>query len=79
MQQDGGEKARLKKILRERLEECGWRDEVKQLVRERIVGEEGKVKSVETLTRELSPQAQAMVPDSIKADLLQRCRCNVKS
>jgi hypothetical protein len=49
------------------------------LLAERIVGEEGKIKTIERLTQELSPQAQAMVPDSVKADLLQSCRRHILS
>ena len=49
------------------------------LFAERIIREGGKIKTIETLTQELSPQAQAMVPNSVKADFLQRCRSLVKS
>ncbi|KAK3040844.1 hypothetical protein RJ639_029188 [Escallonia herrerae] len=71
---ESGEKEKLKELLRERLIECGWRDEMKTLCRAftRKKGRENV--TVDDLVHVITPKGRASVPDSVKAELLQRIR-----
>lgn len=69
-----GERERLKELLRTRLIECGWRDELKQYCKE-IVKQKGLEHiTVDDLVDEITPKGRALVPDSVKKELLQRIR-----
>lgn len=69
-----GEKERLKDLLRQRLVECGWRDQLKEYCKE-VIRSKGLEKiTVDELVAEITPRGRATVPDDIKADLLQRIR-----
>lgn len=65
-----GERNRIVELLRHRLYECGWKEEVaascKQLVKDRGVDNV----TVDDLVREVTPGARKSVPDSIKQELL---------
>ena len=69
-----GERERLKNELRKRLIECGWRDQLKAHCKD-VVREKGleNVK-VEDLVAEITPKGRALVPDSVKKELLQIIR-----
>ncbi|XP_024374365.1 transcription and mRNA export factor ENY2 [Physcomitrium patens] len=71
---ESGEKERLKELLRERLIECGWRDELKAQCRA-FTRKKGRGNiTVDELVRTITPKGRAMVPDIVKAELLQRIR-----
>lgn len=60
--------------MRERLIECGWRDEMKALCRA-FARKKGKSNvTVDDLVQVITPKGRALVPDSVKAELLQRIR-----
>lgn len=69
-----GEKDRLKEHLRTRLIECGWRDQLKLHAKE-VVRERGleRVK-LEDLVKEITPKGRALVPDSVKRELLSKIK-----
>ena len=69
-----GEKERLKTLLRAKLEECGWRDELKKYCKEVIKNKGLEKITVEELVQEITPRGRATVPAAIKAELLQRIR-----
>ncbi|XP_034016676.1 transcription and mRNA export factor ENY2 isoform X1 [Thalassophryne amazonica] len=79
-----GERERLKELLRAKLVECGWKDELKAhckgklLTNPRIydvIREKGlEHVTVEDLVTEVTPKGRALVPDSVKKELLQRIR-----
>jgi len=72
--QETGEKDRLKELLRTKLVECGWRDELKAYCKE-VIKKKGLEKlKVSDLVSEITPRGRATVPDAIKAELLQRIR-----
>ena len=71
---DTGEKDRLKNLLRAKLEECGWRDELKSYCKEVIKNKGLEKITVEELVAEITPRGRATVPAAIKAELLQRIR-----
>ncbi|KAL2652914.1 hypothetical protein R1flu_021042 [Riccia fluitans] len=76
---ESGEKERLKELLRERLIECGWRDELKAQCRS-FTRKKGRSKiTVDEIIRNITPKGRAMVPDTVKAELLQRIRAFLMS
>lgn len=76
---EAGEKERLKALLKERLLECGWRDAVKDECR-KIVRQRGYENlTVDQLAKEVTPLGRAMVPDGVKAELLQAIRQVLRS
>ncbi|KAL6143110.1 hypothetical protein ACLB2K_053806 [Fragaria x ananassa] len=71
---ESGEKERLMELLRERLIECGWKDEMKALCRSFIKKKGRNNVTVDDLVHVITPKGRASIPDSIKAELLQRIR-----
>ncbi|EQC36438.1 enhancer-yellow 2 transcription factor [Saprolegnia diclina VS20] len=71
---ESGEKERLKEALRQKLTECGWRDEMRTYCKELIKTKGINQITVEDLVDEITPKGRAAVPDSIKADMLERIR-----
>ncbi|CAI5984741.1 unnamed protein product [Closterium sp. NIES-65] len=69
---ESGEKERLKTLLQDRLEECGWTDDLLVYARAYVskVGHENV--SLEELIRAITPKGRASVPGPVKAELLQR-------
>uniref|UniRef100_A0A3Q4BQJ2 Transcription and mRNA export factor ENY2 n=1 Tax=Mola mola TaxID=94237 RepID=A0A3Q4BQJ2_MOLML len=69
-----GERERLKELLRAKLTECGWRDQMKAHCKE-VIKEKGLEHiTVEDLVVEITPKGRALVPDSVKKELLHRIR-----
>lgn len=67
-----GERERLKELLRAKLAECGWRDQLKAQCKD-VIREKGlEHVTVEDLVTEIIPKGRALVPDSVKKELLQR-------
>lgn len=64
---------RLKDLLRLRLTECGWSDQVKLLCRN-VVKEEGGNVNVDLIVQQVTPKARTMVPDTVKKELLQKIK-----
>lgn len=71
---ESGEKERLMELLRERLIDCGWKDEMKALCRAFIKKKGRNNVTVDDLVHLITPKGRASIPDSIKAELLQRIR-----
>lgn len=64
---------RLKDLLRLRLTECGWNDEVRLLCRDVIKEDAGNV-NVEKIVKQVTPKARSLVPDTVKRELLQKIK-----
>jgi len=64
---------RLKELLRRRLVECGWRDQVK-LISKEILKEHGLDITYDTLLSTVTTKARTLVPDSVKKELLQKIK-----
>eukprot|EP00957_Ditylum_brightwellii_P077353 5877961-Ditylum_brightwellii.AAC.1 len=63
--EETGEKEHLKQVLRAKLIECGWRDEMKDRAKESIRSRGGITKvTVDELVADLLPRGRASVPDS---------------
>ncbi|KDO19453.1 hypothetical protein SPRG_15358 [Saprolegnia parasitica CBS 223.65] len=71
---ESGEKERLKEALRQKLTACGWRDEMRTYCKELIKTKGIDQITVEDLVDEITPKGRAAVPDSIKAEMLERIR-----
>jgi len=69
-----GEKERLKELLRSRLIECGWRDDLKSFCKTVIKNKGLEKITVNELVQEVIPRGRATVPESIKAELLQQIK-----
>ncbi|KAI4387914.1 hypothetical protein MLD38_000300 [Melastoma candidum] len=61
-------------LLRERLIECGWKDEMKSLCRAYVKKKGRNNVTLDDLIYVITPKGRASVPDSVKAELLQRIR-----
>nr|XP_021402244.1 transcription and mRNA export factor ENY2 isoform X1 [Lonchura striata domestica] len=69
-----GERERLKELLRAKLIECGWKDQLKAHCKD-VIKEKGlEHVTVDDLVAEITPKGRALVPDSVKKELLQRIR-----
>ncbi|CAG2101664.1 unnamed protein product [Medioppia subpectinata] len=76
---ESGERDQLMQLLRTRLLECGWRDQVvmecKDVVRD--VGVENI--TLDKLIAEVTPKARQTVPDSVKRELLQKIKNSISN
>ncbi|XP_031639135.1 enhancer of yellow 2 transcription factor-like [Contarinia nasturtii] len=68
-----GDRAKLKDLLRLRLTECGWNDEVRLLCRD-VIKEDGGNVNAEKIVKQVTPKARALVPDAVKRELLQKIK-----
>lgn len=69
-----GDKERFKEILRRRLIECGWRDNVRLLCRDAIKERGVHNLTVDDIVEEVTPKGRALVPDTVKKELLQKIK-----
>jgi enhancer of yellow 2 transcription factor len=83
--EESGEKARLEEYLRQKLIECGWKDELKKYCLGKLctlfsnyadlIRSKGLEKiNLDDLVEELLPKGRALVPTKIKEDLLARIK-----
>uniref|UniRef100_A0A8C6BB03 Transcription and mRNA export factor ENY2 n=1 Tax=Monodon monoceros TaxID=40151 RepID=A0A8C6BB03_MONMO len=74
-----GERERLKELLRAKVIECGWKDQLKAHCKE-VIKEKGlglpwwQHVTVDDLVAEVTLKGRALVPDGVKKELLQRIR-----
>ncbi|KAK9510664.1 hypothetical protein O3M35_005401 [Rhynocoris fuscipes] len=66
-----GEYGRLKDLLRSRLYECGWVDQIHMLCRQ---AQKGPNPTVNELYAEVAKKGRALVPASVKRELLLRVK-----
>uniref|UniRef100_A0A0X3PCG1 Transcription and mRNA export factor ENY2 n=2 Tax=Schistocephalus solidus TaxID=70667 RepID=A0A0X3PCG1_SCHSO len=69
-----GERERLKDLLKTRLFECGWRDELKTYCKEVIQKKGLENVTVDDLVTEITPVGRKMVPDAVKQELIDAIR-----
>ncbi|RWS17373.1 transcription and mRNA export factor ENY2-like protein [Dinothrombium tinctorium] len=69
-----GEIDRLTELLRTRLLESGWKEELLAMCKEYVRCKGVDSLSVDELVSYVTPKARQMVPDSIKRELLQRIK-----
>lgn len=68
-----GDRDVLKELLRLRLVECGWRDQVKIICKD-LIKENGQDIAYDTLLSTVTSRARSLVPDSVKKELLQKIK-----
>ncbi|KAG4088403.1 transcription factor e(y)2-domain-containing protein [Neocallimastix lanati (nom. inval.)] len=68
---DSGEKQRLINLTRTKLNECGWKEEVKKMCKDIIQTRGVEYVKIEDLMKELTPKATSLVPENIKTEILQ--------
>ncbi|KAF4030021.1 Transcription factor e(y)2 [Phytophthora infestans] len=73
-----GEKERLKELLRHKLVECGWRDEMKLHCKDVIRNKGIDQVTVEDLIEEITPKGRASVPKEVKDDLLEKIKAFIE-
>lgn len=69
-----GDKERFKELLRRRLTECGWREEIRVLCRDTIKERGLNNVTVDEIVEEVTPKGRALVPDTVKKELLQKIK-----
>lgn len=70
----GDKREELTEILRSRLIECGWRDQVANMCRN-LIHEHGVEKiKLEQIIGEVRPKARRLVPEEIKMELSEMIR-----
>lgn len=71
---ESGEEARLEEFLRNRLIECGWKEQLKNHCKD-IIRRKGLEKvSVEELVEDLTIKGKNTVPQKVKEDLLAKIK-----
>ena len=65
-----GEHDRLVALLRDKLLQCGWRDDLKLKCLDFLKQRGRENVTLEDLARAIGPAGRASVPDSVKAELL---------
>ncbi|XP_008560437.1 transcription and mRNA export factor ENY2 [Microplitis mediator] len=68
-----GDRDGLKELLRRRLVECGWRDQVKIICKE-LIKEKGHDITYDNMLTTVTSRARSLVPDSVKKELLQKIK-----
>ncbi|XP_039287589.1 transcription and mRNA export factor ENY2-like [Nilaparvata lugens] len=68
-----GSQLYFEELLRRRLMECGWCDQMRMICKE-VINEKGKKISVDELLAEVSLRARTLVPMSVKKELLQKVK-----
>uniref|UniRef100_T1ISW1 Transcription and mRNA export factor ENY2 n=1 Tax=Strigamia maritima TaxID=126957 RepID=T1ISW1_STRMM len=71
---ESGEREKLRELLKTRLIECGWRDQLKAHCKDIVKKRGAEHVTLDEIVKEITPQGRAMVPDSVKRELLQRIR-----
>jgi enhancer of yellow 2 transcription factor len=64
---------RLTELLRLRLIECGWKEEVKELCKS-VLKQNTTSMSVDKLVGQVTPKAKSLIPEQIKTELLAHIR-----
>lgn len=70
---DSGNYDIISKQLKLKLYECGWFDQITQLATKELKNNSESV-NFDSLFNTLKPQAEDMVPDEVKEEILQRIR-----
>ncbi|XP_053669811.1 enhancer of yellow 2 transcription factor-like [Anopheles nili] len=67
-----GDRTKLKDLLRLRLIESGWDDQVRLLCRQAIA--DNGLTNVDSVVQVVTPEARTLIPDVVKKELLQKIR-----
>lgn len=74
-----GNHERFKELLLRRLTECGWRDQVRMLVRDFIMKNDSSKVTINMLITNITPLARALVPETVKKEMIQEIKARLRS
>ncbi|CAF1560795.1 unnamed protein product [Rotaria magnacalcarata] len=69
---ESGEREQMKQLLRQRLMEYEWRDQMKAYCKDIVKQKDLENITVDQLIQEITPKGRALVPDTIKTEMLNR-------
>ena len=69
---ESGEKEKLIRLLRKRLIESGWRDQLKKQCQEIIKNKGTEKITIEDLVKEVMPRGKATVPEKVKEEIMEK-------
>ncbi|KAH8419316.1 hypothetical protein KR222_004803, partial [Zaprionus bogoriensis] len=62
----------LKDLLQQRLNDCGWRQSIREIIRNTLESKGIENVTYDQLAAEIIPQARALVPAEVRKELYQR-------
>jgi enhancer of yellow 2 transcription factor len=65
---------RLKELLKKKLSECGWKEEIKKYTKNIIKSKGISSITLNDLIQEITPKAREKVPSDIKAEVLGKIK-----
>lgn len=74
MLENSGEMARLRKMIEDELDRCGWREEARQACREVILARGYDSVTVEQVVDEVGPRLRQKVPEELKKAVVDQMR-----
>lgn len=69
----------FKELLLRRLTECGWRDQVRLLVRDFIMRNDCSKVTLNMLIANITPVARALVPETVKKEMLREIKARLRT
>eukprot|EP00469_Lotharella_globosa_P004636 CAMPEP_0167803086 /NCGR_PEP_ID=MMETSP0111_2-20121227/19564_1 /TAXON_ID=91324 /ORGANISM="Lotharella globosa, Strain CCCM811" /LENGTH=99 /DNA_ID=CAMNT_0007699363 /DNA_START=14 /DNA_END=310 /DNA_ORIENTATION=+ len=69
---ESGEKEKLIDLLRKRLIESGWRDQLKKHCQEIIKAKGTEKITIEDLVKDIMPRGKATVPEKVKEEIMEK-------
>ncbi|XP_017962735.1 enhancer of yellow 2b transcription factor [Drosophila navojoa] len=64
----------LKGFLEKRLIDCGWRKDIEEMIRKKMMEGDSANISREELAKSIIPNARAMVPNEVREEMMLRVR-----
>lgn len=71
---EAGEKDRLKALLKDRLQDAGWQEQMKEQCRQAVKERGAENITVDDLVTDITPRGRALVPDNVKKELLHNIK-----
>lgn len=71
------DREKFKELLLKRLTDCGWRDQVLDLVQDFIKKNKGSMITLDMLINDITPLARALVPSAIKKEMLKEIKAHL--
>jgi len=76
--EQNGDMERLRGLLRKKLADCGWHEEMRNISKSYIRSRGLDQVTFDELVAEITPKGRARVPENVKVDLLQEIRNSAK-
>lgn len=72
--QNSGEIEKLKQTLRDRLQTCGWTDQMKTICKEKVRNQDIESVTIDELVQQVTPLGRDRVPAEVKQEILHQLR-----